>query len=98
MEDETEDNDVVRRGNAVRRKTWRKKKKSKKENDDKEGDKMQKKDNKDEETEEEEEKNWDYFIHNSSLFIGHLLYQTMDSFPSSNSFGIFLLTIYTNNI
>lgn len=97
MEDETEDNDVVRRGNAVRRKTWRKKKKSKKENDDKEGDKMQKKDNKDEET-EEEEKNWDYFIHNSSLFIGHLLYQTMDSFPSSNSFGIFLLTIYTNNI
>lgn len=97
MEDETEDNDVIRRGNAVRRKTWRKKKKSKKENDDKEGDKMQKKDNKDEET-EEEEKNWDYFIHNSSLFIGHLLYQTMDSFPSSNSFGIFLLTIYTNNI
>lgn len=97
MEDETEDNDVVRRDNAVRRKTWRKKKKSKKENDDKEGDKMQKKDNKDEET-EEEEKNWDYFIHNSSLFIGHLLYQTMDSFPSSNSFGIFLLTIYTNNI
>lgn len=97
MEDETEDNDVVRRGNAVRRKTWRKKKKSKKENDDKERDKMQKKDNKDEET-EEEEKNWDYFIHNSSLFIGHLLYQTMDSFPSSNSFGIFLLTIYTNNI
>lgn len=97
MEDETEDNDVVRRGNAVRRKTWRKKKKSKKENDDKEGDKMQKKDNKDEET-EEEEKNWDYFIHNSSLFIGHLLYQTMDSFPTSNSFGIFLLTIYTNNI
>lgn len=97
MDYETEDNDVVRRGNAVRRKTWRKKKKSKKENDDKEGDKMQKKDNKDEET-EEEEKNWDYFIHNSSLFIGHLLYQTMDSFPSSNSFGIFLLTIYTNNI
>lgn len=97
MEDETEDNDVIRRGNAVRRKTWRKKKKSKKENDDKERDKMQKKDNKDEET-EEEEKNWDYFIHNSSLFIGHLLYQTMDSFPSSNSFGIFLLTIYTNNI
>lgn len=97
MEDETEDNDVVRRGDAVRRKTWRKKKKSKKENDDKEGDKMQKKDNKDEET-EEEEKNWDYFIHNSSLFIGHLLYQTMDSFPTSNSFGIFLLTIYTNNI
>lgn len=97
MDYETEDNDVVRRGNAVRRKTWRKKKKSKKENDDKERDKMQKKDNKDEET-EEEEKNWDYFIHNSSLFIGHLLYQTMDSFPSSNSFGIFLLTIYTNNI